>query len=61
MERVLAAADRLGYRRNAAGAGLRTGRTEIISLVMPLSRPGDLMGDTGAAPATSWAIPAPST
>ncbi len=45
---VLAAAERLGYRRNAAGAGLRTGRTETICLVMPLARPGDMIGDVGA-------------
>ena len=46
--KVLAAAEQLGYRRNPAGAGLRTGRTETISLAMPIARPGDRMGDVGA-------------
>lgn len=45
---VVAAADRLGYRRNPAGAGIRTGRTEIVCLLMPIARPGELLGDVGA-------------
>jgi LacI family transcriptional regulator len=45
---VLSAADKLGYRRNPAGAGLRTGRTEMICLTMPIARPGDMIGDVGA-------------
>ncbi len=48
IQTVLAAAKRLGYRRNAAGAGLRTGRTETICLVMPIARVGDMLGDVGA-------------
>lgn len=44
---VLAAAERLGYRRNPSGAGLRTGRTETICLVMPVAA-SDLLGDVGA-------------
>ncbi|WP_421725859.1 LacI family transcriptional regulator [Bauldia sp.] len=45
---VLAAAERLGYRRNPAGAGLRTGRTETICLVMQVAASGDMLGDVGA-------------
>jgi LacI family transcriptional regulator len=45
---VLSVAEKLGYRRNPAGAGLRTGRTEMICLVMSIARPGDLIGDVGA-------------
>ncbi|MEQ8701488.1 MAG: LacI family transcriptional regulator [Bauldia litoralis] len=48
IEIVLAAAERLGYRRNPAGAGLRSGRTETICLVMPIAREGDMLGDVGA-------------
>lgn len=48
IQTVLAAAERLGYRRNPSGAGLRTGRTEMICLTMPIARAGDLLGDVGA-------------
>ena len=48
VQTVLTVAERLGYRRNAAGAGLRTGRTEMICLIMSIARPGDMMGDVGA-------------
>jgi len=48
IDAVIAAAERLGYRRNPAGAGIRTGRTETICLLMPIARPGDMLGDIGA-------------
>ncbi|MCP4386437.1 MAG: LacI family DNA-binding transcriptional regulator [Hyphomicrobiales bacterium] len=44
---VLDAAERLGYRRNPSGAGLRTGRTETICLVMQVAT-SELLGDVGA-------------
>lgn len=42
------AAAKLGYRRSAVAANLRTGRTGLLSLVIPVERPGDLLGDFGA-------------
>ncbi|WP_257555421.1 LacI family DNA-binding transcriptional regulator [Sphingobium sp. CFD-2] len=34
-ERVLAAAQRLGYRRNLLAAGLRTGRSHLVGMLVP--------------------------
>ena len=45
---VQEAAAKLGYQRNAVAANLRGGRTGLLSLVMPIERPGDLLGDVGA-------------
>ena len=42
------AAEKLGYRRSAVAANLRSGRTGLLSLVIPVERPGDLLGDFGA-------------
>lgn len=42
------AADRLGYRRSAVAAGLRTGRTGILCLVLHIYRKGDFSLDVGS-------------
>lgn len=48
MRVVQTAAEKLGYRRSAVAANLRSGRTGLLSLVIPIERPGDLLGDYGA-------------
>lgn len=48
MRVVQDAAEKLGYRRSTVAANLRKGRTGLLSLVIPIERPGDLLGDFGA-------------
>ena len=47
---VKKAAKELGYRPNASGIGLKTGKTFVIALVMPVIKPGDVLGDVGTLP-----------
>lgn len=47
---VQQAARELGYRPNTSGLGLRTGKTHVIALVVPVVRPGEFLGDVGALP-----------
>lgn len=46
-EIVKAAAEKLGYRPNLSGIGLRTGKNYNVCAVLPVQRPGDLVGDIG--------------
>ena len=48
--RVKAAAAELGYRPNHSGIGLKTGKTHVIALVMPVIKPGEIVGDLGTLP-----------
>ncbi|MGL6259283.1 LacI family DNA-binding transcriptional regulator [Vibrio sp. WXL210] len=47
-EIVKAAAKKLGYRPNPSGVGLRTGINYNICAVIPVTKPGDIVGDIGA-------------
>jgi LacI family transcriptional regulator len=44
---VKAAAEKLGYRPNLSGIGLRTGKNYNVCAILPVQRPGDLVGDIG--------------
>lgn len=46
-EIVKAAAEKLGYRPNLSGIGLRTGKNYNVCAILPVQRPGDLVGDIG--------------
>ncbi|WP_163134567.1 LacI family DNA-binding transcriptional regulator [Agarivorans sp. Alg241-V36] len=47
-EIVKAAAKELGYRPNPSGVGLRTGINYNICAVLPVTKPGDIVGDIGS-------------
>ncbi|TKF54670.1 LacI family DNA-binding transcriptional regulator [Vibrio sp. F13] len=47
-EKVKAAAKKLGYRPNPSGVGLRTGINYNICAILPVTKPGDMVGDIGA-------------
>jgi LacI family transcriptional regulator len=55
MRQIVEAAERLGYRRSASAANLRTGRSRVISLLVPLAREGDILGNHGALQLVSGA------
>lgn len=44
---VKAAAEKLGYRPNLSGIGLRTGKNYNVCAILPVQRPGDVVGDIG--------------
>lgn len=46
-DKVKAAADKLGYRPNLSGVGLRTGINYNICAILPVTKPGDIVGDVG--------------
>jgi len=46
-EIVKAAAKKLGYRPNPSGVGLRTGINYNICAILPVTKPGDIVGDVG--------------
>ncbi|MDG3085318.1 LacI family DNA-binding transcriptional regulator [Vibrio hannami] len=46
-DKVKAAAEKLGYRPNISGLGLRTGINYNICAVLPVTKPGDIVGDVG--------------
>jgi LacI family transcriptional regulator len=46
-EIVKAAAEKLGYRPNLSGLGLRTGINYNICAILPVTKPGDIVGDVG--------------
>ncbi|WP_028863384.1 LacI family DNA-binding transcriptional regulator [Psychromonas aquimarina] len=46
-DKVKAAADKLGYSPNLSGLGLRTGINYNICAILPVTKPGDFMGDIG--------------
>ncbi|HHY0495262.1 LacI family DNA-binding transcriptional regulator [Vibrio parahaemolyticus] len=46
-EKVKAAAEKLGYRPNLSGLGLRTGINYNICAILPVTKPGDIVGDVG--------------
>lgn len=48
--RVKAAAVELGYRPNQSGIGLKTGKTHVIALILPVLKPGEVIGDVGTGP-----------
>ncbi|GGX49154.1 LacI family transcriptional regulator [Saccharospirillum salsuginis] len=48
--RVKEAAAKLGYRPNTSGIGLKTGKTYVIALIMPVIKPGEIVGDVGTLP-----------
>jgi len=48
--RVKAAAAELGYRPNQSGIGLKTGKTHVIALILPVLKPGEVVGDVGTGP-----------
>lgn len=45
---VKAAAKKLGYRPNPSGVGLRTGINYNLCAVLPVTKPGDIVGDIGS-------------
>lgn len=47
-DKVKAAAKELGYRPNLSGLGLRTGINYNLCAILPVTKPGDVMGDVGA-------------
>ncbi|MGF1761289.1 LacI family transcriptional regulator [Photobacterium sagamiensis] len=47
---VKAAAKELGYRPNVSGIGLKTGRTYNICAILPVQKPGDMVGDISTLP-----------
>jgi LacI family transcriptional regulator len=55
MQQIVDVANRLGYRRSASAASLRTGRSRVISLLVPLAREGDILGNHGALQLVSGA------
>ncbi|WP_428239565.1 LacI family transcriptional regulator [Gynuella sp.] len=48
--RVQKVARELGYRPNTSGLGLKTGKTHVIALIMPVLKPGEIVGDVGTLP-----------
>lgn len=46
--RVQEAAKAMGYRPNASGLSLKTGKTHTIAMLMPVIKPGEVLGDVGA-------------
>jgi LacI family transcriptional regulator len=46
-EIVKEAAKKLGYRPNLSGLGLRTGINYNICAILPVTKPGDIVGDVG--------------
>lgn len=48
--RVKEAAAELGYRPNTSGIGLKTGKTYVIAMIMPVIKPGEIVGDVGTLP-----------
>lgn len=52
---IVEVAERLGYRRSASAANLRTGRSRVASLLVPLAREGDILGNHGALQLVSGA------
>lgn len=66
-EIVKAAAEKLGYRPNLSGIGLRTGKNYNVCAILPVQRPGDVVGDIGTLALARWAAicapitPAPRT
>lgn len=50
IDRVKDAAATLGYRPNTSGIGLKTGKTHVIAMVMPVIQPGEIVGDVGTLP-----------
>ncbi|NLS14884.1 substrate-binding domain-containing protein [Vibrio sp. SM6] len=46
-DKVKAAAEYLGYRPNLSGVGLRTGINYNICAILPVTKPGDIVGDVG--------------
>lgn len=46
-DKVKAAADKLGYRPNLSGLGLRTGINYNICAILPMTKVGDMVGDVG--------------
>ncbi|ELC3206682.1 LacI family DNA-binding transcriptional regulator [Vibrio parahaemolyticus] len=46
-DKVKAAAEKLGYRPNLSGLGLRTGINYNICAILPVTKPGDIVGDVG--------------
>lgn len=47
---VKKAAAELGYRPNTSGIGLKTGKTYVIAMIMPVIKPGEIVGDVGTLP-----------
>ena len=45
--RVKALAAELGYRPNTSGISLKTGQTFDLALIVPVIKPGDVLGDVG--------------
>ncbi len=45
--RVKEIASELGYRPNTSGVSLKTGQTFDIALIIPVIKPGDIIGDVG--------------
>ena len=48
--RVKTAAAELGYRPNQSGIGLKTGKTHVIAVILPVQAPGEVVGDVGTGP-----------
>ncbi|WP_108125680.1 LacI family transcriptional regulator [Saccharospirillum mangrovi] len=48
--RVKAAALELGYRPNQSGIGLKTGKTHVIAVILPVQAPDEVVGDVGTGP-----------
>ena len=48
--RVKAIASELGYRPNTSGLSLKTGQTFDLALIVPVIKPGDVIGDIGTLP-----------
>ncbi|USD67399.1 LacI family DNA-binding transcriptional regulator [Vibrio sp. SCSIO 43136] len=46
-DKVKAAAEKLGYRPNLSGLGLRTGINYNVCAILPVTKPGDIVGDVG--------------
>ena len=47
-DKVKEAAEKLGYRPNLSGLGLRTGINYNICAILPVTKPGDIVGDVGS-------------
>ncbi len=45
--RVKEVAEQLGYRPNTSGISLKTGQTFDLALIVPVIKPGDVIGDIG--------------
>lgn len=48
--RVKAAAAELGYRPNQSGIGLKTGKTHVIAVILPVQAQDEVVGDVGTGP-----------